>query len=131
MDPIEIQRVQSISSSDFIDILKRSGLAERRPVEDPDCIEGMVKGANLFLIAKQKGRIIGVARSMTDFHYACYLSDLAVDENFQRKGVGRMLLDATQAELGHRCKLILLSAPGAVDYYPRVGFEKHPSAWVR
>ena len=67
---------------------------------------------------------------MTDFSYAAYLSDLAVDAAFQGHGVGRELIRLTRENLGPRCTLILLSAPGAVDYYPRMGFEKHRQAWV-
>jgi ribosomal protein S18 acetylase RimI-like enzyme len=77
-----------------------------------------------------KDALVGIARSVTDFYYCCYLSDLAVDRDFQRQGIGRELISRTQAELGNRCTIILLSAPKAVDYYPRIGMERHPQAWV-
>ena len=71
-----------------------------------------------------------IARSLTDFVYAAYLSDLAVDRSLQRSGVGKELVRRTQAALGPRCTLILLAAPLAVDYYARIGFERHPQAWI-
>ena len=74
--------------------------------------------------------LVGVARSMTDFHYACYLSDLAVDRNYQRRGIGTELLRATRDELGQLCKLILVAAPDANDYYPKLGFELNDKTWV-
>lgn len=121
---------ESITPEQFVDILKRSTLAERRPVEDPACIEGMLRHADLIATAWQDDRLVGIARSVTDFNYCCYLSDLAVDAQVQRNGIGRELVRITRERLGPRCALILLSAPAAVDYYPRIGFTKHESAWV-
>ena len=124
----EINR--AITSEQFLEVLKRSGLAERRPVDDPECIAGMVKNSNLVVTAWADNALVGVARSVTDYCYCCYLSDLAVDRAYQRKGIGRELIARTQAELGPHCKIILLSAPAAVDYYPHVGMDRHPQAWV-
>ena len=129
-DTITYEINQPLSVSEFIDVLKASGLAERRPVEDLDCIHGMLKNANLTVVAKCKGIVIGVARSVTDFHYCCYLSDLAVDKTYQNKGIGKILMQKTKDVLGKKCKLILLSAPNAVEYYPKAGFKKHNQAWI-
>jgi GNAT superfamily N-acetyltransferase len=114
----------------FTELLNRSGLAERRPVEDPECIAGMLENADLTVTAWDGDCLIGIARSVTDLVYCCYLSDLAVDRGYQGKGIGRELIAHTQAELGPRCTLILLSAPGAVTYYPEIGMDQHPSAWI-
>jgi GNAT superfamily N-acetyltransferase len=119
-----------ISEDEFVDLLKRSTLAERRPVDDPRCINAMIKHANLLCTAWDGGKLIGVARSVTDFEYCCYLSDLAVDEAYQRKGIGRELIRLTQSRLGNRAKMILLAAPKAEGYYPRIGFDAHRSAWI-
>lgn len=119
-----------ITPGQFVDILKRSGLAERRPVDDAACIAGMLENGNLAVSAWNKDALVGIARSVTDFYYCCYLSDLAVDRDFQRQGIGRQLISRTQAELGNRCTIILLSAPKAVDYYPRIGMQRHPQAWI-
>lgn len=119
-----------ITAHQFVDVLRRSALADRRPVDDPDCIADMVHYANLTVTAWAGDLLVGVARSVTDFSYCCYLSDLAVDRRYQRKGIGRELIARTQTELGPRCKIVLLSAPAAADYYPHIGMEKHPQAWV-
>ena len=121
---------QTISADEFIDVLNRSTLAERRPVDDLECIEGMLRHADLLVTAWQDNVLVGVARSVTDFNYCCYLSDLAVDQTVQSKGIGRELIRHTREQLGPRCKLILLSAPAAVDYYPHIGFTRHNSAWI-
>ncbi len=121
---------EPLSEEEFVSVLRRSTLAERRPVNDPACIAGMLEHADLTVVAKKNGEVIGVARSVTDFSYCCYLSDLAVDRRYQKHGIGRELIRRTRRRLESTCVLILLSAPAAVDYYPKLGFEHHPQAWV-
>ncbi len=114
----------------FIDLLERSTLGERRPIHDRACMAGMVQGGDLTVCAYAGEKLVGLARSVTDFHYCCYLSELAVDREFQQLGIGRQLQIRTQAELGPRCKLILLAAPAASSYYPHIGYEKHDDCWI-
>ena len=118
-----------ISPEQFIDVLNRSALAERRPVDDRECVEGMLRHGNLTVTAWDADKLIGIARSVTDFHYACYLSDLAVDVAYQHIGIGRGLILRTQWELGARCKIRLISAPAAMDYYPKLGFVRNQQCW--
>jgi ribosomal protein S18 acetylase RimI-like enzyme len=127
---IEYSIDRSISSAEFIDVLRRSTLGERRPIDNLPSIEKMLKYGNLFCTAWDSDRLVGVARSLTDFSYCCYLSDLAVDLAYQCRGVGKELIRVTQTRLGAKCKIILLAAPKAVDYYSKVGFTQHYSAWI-
>lgn len=127
---ITYQITPNLSTENFIDILNRSTLGERRPVDDLECIESMLKNADIIVTAIADEKIVGVARAVTDFSYCCYLSDLAVDVSFQHQGIGKMLIRKIREQLGSKCKLILLSAPAAVEYYPKIGFTPHPSAWV-
>ncbi len=120
----------SVTVAQFADLLHRSTLAERRPVDDPACLEAMLRHADLLVTAWQGDLLVAIARSVTDFSYCCYLSDLAVDGDLQRTGIGRELIRRTREELGPRCTLILLAAPAAKAYYPRIGFERHESAWI-
>jgi predicted N-acetyltransferase YhbS len=113
-----------------VDVLRRSTLAKRRPIDNPECIEAMLRHANLLCTAWDEDRLIGVARSVTDFQYCCYLSDLAVDQAYQNLGVGKELIRLTKARLGPKANLILLAAPKAEGYYPKIGFEPHRSAWI-
>jgi ribosomal protein S18 acetylase RimI-like enzyme len=106
-----------------IDVYRGSTLGERRPVEDRERMRQMLQGANLVVSAWDGQRLVGIARSLSDFCYATYLSDLAVDVEYQRKGIGRELVRRTQ-EAGGRATVFLFAAPKAVDYYPRVGFAQ-------
>ncbi len=124
------EHTRSITDAEFVDLLRRSTLAERRPVEDPRAIEAMLAHANLLCTAWDEAKLVGVARSLTDFEYCCYLSDLAVDKDYQKKGIGKELLRLTQSRLGPKAKIILLAAPKAADYYPHIGLEAHDSAWI-
>jgi GNAT superfamily N-acetyltransferase len=127
---IQYHADRRLTPDEFIDVLNRSTLGERRPVGDRACIEAMLEHANLLCTAWDGPKLVGVARSVTDFAYCCYLSDLAIDAAYQRKGLGRELIALTQSRLGPKARLILLAAPKAVEYYPRLGLQAHPSAWV-
>jgi ribosomal protein S18 acetylase RimI-like enzyme len=129
---IQVAREDALSIEEFRAVLVESTLGERRPVDDPARLGKMLAHANLIVTARDgRGRLVGVARSLTDFSYCCYLSDLAVSHQVQRQGIGRRLIEETLRHLEPGAKLILLAAPAAVDYYAKVGFEKHPSAWTR
>lgn len=119
-----------ITTEEFIALLQESTLGERRPIGDRQCMEGMVKHSNLMVTAWEQETLVGVARSMTDFHYACYLSDLPIHRRYQKLGIGKQLQRLTQAQLGPRCKLIVLAAPAANSYYEHIGFANHPRCWV-
>jgi len=121
---IQYQVENDLAADDFIKILNNSTLGERRPVHDPVRISKMLKHANLIITARDGEKIVGVARSLTDFAFCTYLSDLAVDEAYQRKGIGIELIKVTKS-LTPQAKLILLAAPKAVDYYPHIGMKRH------
>jgi len=130
MTNIEFKTNAAISTEQFINLLKNSTLGERRPIDDRECMAGMIENSNLVVSAWRGETLIGIARSMTDFHYACYLSDLAVDAQYQKLGIGKRLQQLTQQQLGPRCKLILIAAPAANDYYQHIGFERNERCWV-
>ena len=127
---IEYKINAPITADQFIDLLARSNLGERRPIHDRQCMEGMIANSNLTVSAWEQDALIGIARSMTDFHYACYLSDLAVCQSRQKSGIGKQLQIITQNQLGPRCKLILIAAPAANTYYEHIGFKNNPRCWV-
>ena len=113
-----------------IDLYRASTLGERRPVDDRERMAAMLRNANLVVTAWDANLLVGIARSLTDFSYATYLSDLAVRASHQRSGIGKELIRRTQQAGGLHTRLILLAAPAAVDYYPHVGFTRHSSAWT-
>jgi predicted N-acetyltransferase YhbS len=93
-------------------------------------MEGMLRNADVIVAARAEKKLVGVSRAITDYHYCTYLSDLAVDEAFQRQGIGKALIRRTHEAAGLNTTLILLAAPKAAAYYPHIGFEPHPSCWV-
>ncbi len=127
---IEYKINAPVSTDQFVELLRASTLGERRPIDDRDCMAGMVKNSNLMVSAWHGERLVGIARSVTDFHYACYLSDLAVHKNYQNFGIGKQLQAVTQEQLGPQCKLILIAAPAANTYYPHLGYTQNRRCWV-
>lgn len=120
-----------LTPAEFVDVLRRSGLADRRPVGDAGVIAGMLAYAGVILTARDAvGLLVGVSRAVTDFSYCTYLSDLAVDAAVQGRGVGRELVRRTHAAAGLHTTLILLAAPAARAYYPHIGMRQHDSCWV-
>ena len=112
-----------------IELYRASTLGERRPVDDRERMRQMLANANLVVTAWDGDLLVGIARSVSDFSYCTYLSDLAVRLSHQRRGIGRELIRRTREHSG-QATVILLAAPKAVDYYPRVGFTHHPQAWL-
>lgn len=113
-----------------IDLYRRSTLGERRPVDRPDIFAGMLRHADLIITAWHGERLVGIARTLTDFSYVAYLADLAVDAEYQHRGIGKRLIDETRQRLQPECMIVLLAAPKANDYYPKLGFEHNPRAWM-
>lgn len=128
---ISYQLEPKLTPAEFVDVLRRSTLAERRPVDKPETIAGMLQHADVLVTARASGLLVGVSRAITDFSYCTYLSDLAVDETYQRCGIGRELIRLTHEAAGPQTTLILLAAPKAVEYYPHIGFQPHTSCWLQ
>ena len=125
-----IETYPELSVEAFIDVLRRLTLGERRPIDDPETIRGMLAHADVIVTARADGRLIGISRAITDFSYCTYLSDLAVDEAYQRRGIGRELIRRTHDAAGRQTHLILLAAPKARGYYPHIGMISHDSCWM-
>ncbi len=119
-----------ITAEQFIDVLKRSTLDQRRPVGDRDRIQRMLDHGNVLITAWHNEKLIGVSRALSDFAFCSYLSDLAVDEAYQHKGIGKKLIDLTHEASGFQTTLILLAAPAAVNYYPKIGMEKFDHCFI-
>jgi ribosomal protein S18 acetylase RimI-like enzyme len=113
-----------------IELYRASTLGERRPVDERETMAAMLQHANLVVSAWDGERLVGIARSLTDVAYVAYLADLAVDREYQRQGIGVELVARTRAAMGPSATIVLLAAPAAVEYYPRIGFRHHPQAWV-
>jgi len=121
---IEYFSDRSITVPEFAGLLSKTSLGERRPIGDPKRLALMLEHGNVLITAWDGDRLVGVSRALTDFAFCCYLSDLAVDEEYQRKGIGKKLIEETHKVAGTDTTLILLAAPAAKDYYPKIGMER-------
>lgn len=112
----------------IIALYKSAGL--NRPVDDEVRIGTMYQHANLVISAWEKDTLVGISRSLTDFSHCCYLADLAVAEEYQHLGIGKELVRRTKLRIGDQCMLLLLAAPAAMEYYPKIGFESVGNAFI-
>lgn len=128
-DAITYRQESAIPVEDFHSVLVRSTLAARRPTDDPDRLMKMIENADIIITARHNDLLVGICRSVSDYSYCTYVSDLAVDTQYQRKGIGEKMLRMTM-EKAPAATLILLSAPKAIDYYPKIGMERHPHCYI-
>jgi GNAT superfamily N-acetyltransferase len=127
---IEYRKVDALDAESFIGVLVRSGLAERRPAGDRARIARMLAGSNLIIVAKDADNIVGVARSVTDYAYCCYLSDLAVDKAYQGRGIGKRLIAETRQAAGPETMCLLLSAPDSIGFYDAIQMPRQTRAFM-
>lgn len=112
----------------IIEVYVSSGI--NRPVNDPERITKMYEKSNLVVTAWNGDELVGISRALTDFCYCCYLSDLAVKKEYQKQGIGKQLIALTKEIIGEQTMLLLLSAPSAMEYYPKTGFEKVENGFI-
>jgi ribosomal protein S18 acetylase RimI-like enzyme len=127
---ISYARESSISVDEFIEVLRRSGLGERRPISDRDRIRRMIENSNLIVSARCGEKLVGVSRALSDFSYCCYLSDLAVDQEYQGQGIGKRLIEETRLIAGPESMCLLLSAPNSMDFYKAIGMPQPDNAFL-
>ena len=127
---IEYHTDRKITTEQFIQILKDSTLAERRPVNDSNRMQKMVKNAAIMISAWDENLLVGIARSISDFAHWTYLADLAVHQKYHKKGIGKKLIELTRTVTGEDVNMILIAAPAAKDYYGHLGFSKNEQSWV-
>ena len=130
MNTIEYRIGNDLDLDQVIELYKASTLGERRPIDDRQIMADMLRHGNLTITAWDGDLLVGISRTLTDFTYCGYLSDLAVRESHQKAGIGKEMIRRTRELMGPRSSLILLAAPKAIDYYPRIGFKHHNSAWI-
>lgn len=131
--PIIYALEPTLTADEFRELLIASTLGERRPIDDLPRLEHMLRSAQIVVTARdtslQPARLVGVSRAITDFSFCCYLSDLAVDQAYQRQGIGKRLIDETHIHAGPQATLFLIAAPAAESYYPRIGMQQVRSCW--
>lgn len=128
MQTITYAQDRRITPEQLADVFTRSGI--QRPVEDLARLAKMLQHGNLLVTAWDGENLVGVARALTDFAFCCYLSDLAVDREYQHQGIGQALIEQVRSAIGKNSMLLLLAAPDAMAYYPKVGFEAVANGWI-
>ncbi len=128
MTTIHYEESKTISAEELAAVFRKSGI--RRPVEDLPRLQKMIDQADITITAWEGGTLVGIARAITDFSYCCYLSDLAVDRDYQKKGIGKELVRRVHEQLGDDISLLLLASPIAMEYYPKIGFQKIENGYI-
>ena len=121
---ISYQVELSLELNEFQSILEDSGLSARRPMEDPLLLERMLLGSNLLITARSEGQLVGFLRGLSDFCYRSFIADLAVAHSYQRKGIGRQLIQVARNQVPE-ARLFLFSAEDAASFYEKLGFHLH------
>ncbi len=119
---------EKVSALAVMEVFRNSGI--NRPFDDEKRIQTMLDNSNLIISAWNGTELIGIARSITDFSYCCYLSDIAIKKEYQKFGIGKTMIEPTQQSIGEQTMLLLLSNTSAMEYYPKVGFEKVENGYV-
>ena len=115
------------TAQQVIDLYEDASLP--RPTKDEERIKLMFANSNLVVTAWHEEKLVGVARSITDWVWSCYLADLAIHSSYQKLGIGKQLVQLTQDKVGDQTMVILLSVPTAFSYYPKIGFDKEDRAF--
>lgn len=125
---IRYQNNKELTAEDLSKVFESSGI--KRPFQDLDRLQKMIEHADIIISAWDGEALVGVACAVTDYSYCCYLSDLAVSKPYQKLGIGKQLVEHLRETLGAEVSLVLLSAPSAMEYYPRIGFTQTDKGFV-
>ena len=127
MDSIIIKE-ERLNGTEYIDFLKRTDLGSQYPKERfYERIEKLVKNVSISLVARnEKGLIVGVLFGLTDFCYWLYITDLGVDRNYERQGIGsKMMKKAHEIAGGEKdIAVYLIANDNAILFYEKLGMKK-------
>ncbi|MEQ1676160.1 MAG: GNAT family N-acetyltransferase [Chitinophagaceae bacterium] len=118
------------TTEEVIELYRNAGLS--RPIDDKTRISKMLANSSLVVTAWDGNLLVGVSRCLTDFSWCCYLSDLAVREDYKKKGIGKKLIELSKESAGEQSMVLLLSVPSAMEYYPKAGMLQLDNAfWIQ
>lgn len=127
---IEYKTNGALALDEMIELYELSTLGERRPIHNRQVMRDMMENSDLIATAWDGSKLVGISRTLTDYSYVAYLSDLAVHVDYQKQGIGQELIKRTRGALNPTCMIVLLAAPDANEYYPKIGFESNPRGWA-
>ncbi len=118
---------EKLTAEEYIDFLKRSDLGSQYPKERfYERISRLVKNASISLAARnEKGVIVGVLFGLTDFCYWLFVTDLGVDSNYERQGIGRELMKKALEIAGGKKDIAVYLAANkkAIPFYEKLGMK--------
>ncbi len=121
---------KKLKIDDIVELFYNSGYLPLKDMSNLKRIEKMFDNANLVVSAWHGKTLIGISRSLCDFSYACYLSDICVHKQYRKFNIGRKLIEITKEEAGNECKLILHSNAEAIDFYEKIGMNRISNAFI-
>lgn len=127
---IKYETQKKITVAELTSILQRSTLGQRRRLDNEARLQRNIDHADFLCTAWDNGRLVGLARGLTDFGDVAYLADLCVDTDYQHQGIGHQLVNKVRKVIGNDVKLVLFAAPAAVEYYPKIGFTANHNGFV-
>ncbi len=123
----EVKTSSELDAQDILKLFEQAGIS--KPNWSIDRMQRALKGSSVIVTAWNENELIGFGNAITDFAWIAYLSQLAVNPQFQGMGVGRKLLDLMRSELGEEVTLVVHSAEKASDFYQRAGFEPYSNVF--
>lgn len=119
---------ERISAETYIDFLKRTDLGSQYPKERfEERISKLVSNVSISLVARnENGLIVGILFGLTDYVYWLYVTDLAVDRDFEGRGIGRQLMRTAHDRAGGEkdIAVYLIANEKAVPFYEKLGMKK-------
>lgn len=119
---------ERISAEEYIEFLKRTDLGSQYSKERfYERIPKLVKNVSISLVARNEdGLAVGVLFGLTDFCYWLYVTDLGVDRNYERQGIGRALMKKAHEIAGGEkdIAVYLIANENAIPFYEKLGMKK-------
>lgn len=117
-----------ISAEEYIDFLARTDLGQQYPKEDfVNRIQTLVENVQVSLVVRNaENKIIGVCFGLTDFAYWLMLTDLGVDRDYARLGIGKILVETAHELAGGEKNIVLCAYVNdkAIPFYEKMGMKK-------
>ena len=119
---------ERLSPKEYIDFLKRTNLGSQYPKERfAERISKLVGNVSISLVARnENGLVVGVLFGLTDYSYWLYVTDLGVDRDYERQGIGRRLMKIAHEKAGgdKDIAMYLIVNENAIPFYEKLGMEK-------
>lgn len=111
----------SIWRDEVVDLYRANGWSS---ADKPEELMGALKGSHSLATARSERRLVGLGNAISDGHLVVYFPHLLVHPDFQRRGIGRLLMEAMLARYRGFHQLMLTADGDAVPFYEAMGFVR-------